>query len=56
MVSEETEEIISDSDKIQLRKDLFLKDALIFKDISSKHVVLMSKKHGPILEVNLPRF
>ncbi|SDS40884.1 Galactose mutarotase [Gillisia sp. Hel1_33_143] len=56
LVSEETEEIISDSETIQLHKDLFLKDALIFKDISSKNVVLMSKKHGPVLEVNYPDF
>jgi len=56
LVSEETEEIISDSETIQLHKELFLKDALIFKDISSKNVVLMSKLHGPILEVTYSDF
>ena len=56
LVSENTKMMIENSDKIQLTKDLFNNDALIFKNIVSKHVSLKSKKHGSILSVSYKDF
>ena len=56
LVSDNTKTIIENSDKIQLTKDLFNNDALIFKDITSKNVSLKSKNHGSILSVSYDDF
>lgn len=56
LVSDNTKTIIENSDKIQLTKDLFNNDALIFKDITSKTVSLKSKNHGSILSVSYDDF
>lgn len=56
LVSDNTKTIIENSDKIQLTKDLFNNDALIFKNITSKNVSLKSKNHGSILSVSYDDF
>ncbi|MCL6217820.1 aldose 1-epimerase family protein [Zunongwangia pacifica] len=56
LVSEHTRTVIENSNKLQLTKDLFNNDALIFKDIPSKHISLKSKNHGAILSVSYKDF
>lgn len=56
LVSEKTRGILDNENKIWLRKDLFENDALIFKDIPSKKVVLKSKNSGPILSLEYSEF
>ncbi|WP_417886114.1 aldose 1-epimerase family protein [Zunongwangia sp.] len=56
LVSNETKTITENDSKIKLSKDLFNEDALIFKDIPSKNVVLKSNKHGEILSVSYKDF
>ena len=56
LVSDNTKTIIENSDRIQLTKDLFNNDALIFKNITSKNVSLKSKNHGSILSVSYDDF
>ncbi|PKD16636.1 aldose epimerase [Salegentibacter salinarum] len=51
LISDKTEGILDNEDKIRLHKDLFAKDALIFKNIPSKKVALKSKNSGTILSV-----
>ena len=56
LVSNNTEGILDNEDKIRLHKELFAKDALIFKNIRSKKVALKSKNSGAILSVEYPDF
>ncbi|MFD1096462.1 aldose 1-epimerase family protein [Salegentibacter chungangensis] len=56
LVSEQTEGILDNEDKIRLHNQLFEKDALIFKNIPSKKVFLKSKKTGPVLKFEYQDF
>lgn len=56
LVSDTTEGILDNEDKIRLHKELFAKDALIFKNIPSKKVMLKSKNSGSILSVEYKDF
>ena len=56
LVSDKTEGILDNEDKIRLHRDLFAKDALIFKNIPSKKVALKSKNSGTVLSVEYPDF
>lgn len=56
LVSEKTSVVIENDDKIQLHKNLFDKDALIFKNIPSKKITLKSEKSGNILTVRYEDF
>lgn len=56
LISEKTEAVIKNETRIQLHKNLFDKDALIFKNILSKEVALKSKKSGTILKVEYNDF
>ncbi|WP_339650975.1 aldose 1-epimerase family protein [uncultured Salegentibacter sp.] len=56
LVSYNTEGILDNEDKIRLHKELFAKDALIFKNIRSKKVALKSKNSGAILSVEYSDF
>ncbi|MEX2336423.1 MAG: aldose 1-epimerase family protein [Fulvivirga sp.] len=56
LVSEKTKGILDNENKIWLKKDLFENDALIFKDIPSKKVVLKSKNSGAVLGVEYSDF
>ncbi|GHA33411.1 hypothetical protein GCM10007103_13700 [Salinimicrobium marinum] len=56
LVSHKTAVVIKNDDKIQLHRNLFDHDALIFKDILSKKVTLKSKKSGAILTVRYEDF
>ncbi|GAA3791394.1 aldose 1-epimerase family protein [Corallibacter vietnamensis] len=52
----ETQAILENSKTLQLHKQMFNNDALIFKDLASKSVTLTSKNKGPILTVNFQDF
>ena len=56
LISNISETVLKDENKIHLRKDLFDNDALIFQDIPSKKVILNSKHSGRILTVDYPDF
>ena len=56
LVSDTTEGILDNEDKIRLHKDLFIDDALIFKNIPSKKVSLKSKNSGSVLSVEYKDF
>ncbi|CAM4026900.1 aldose 1-epimerase family protein [Gillisia limnaea] len=56
LISSETVAVIRDDNKIQLHRNLFDKDALIFKNIESKEVALKSKKSGTVLTVEYNDF
>ena len=56
LVSSRTESILNNKNKIQLTEDIFNKDALIFKNIKSKKVDLISDKNGKILSVQYQDF
>jgi galactose mutarotase-like enzyme len=56
LISDKTELVFNNSNKLPLTHDLFLKDALVFKDITSRKIRLMSEKSGPILSVNFKGF
>lgn len=51
LVSSKTENVLNNENKIQLTENIFNKDALIFKNIKSKKVDLVSRKNGKILSV-----
>jgi galactose mutarotase-like enzyme len=51
-----TEPVLNNSATIQLRKDLFKDDALIFKDLKSRVVSIKSKKHSKSLSVRFDGF
>ena len=56
LLGNETEVILKDEQNLQLRPDLFDKDALIFRSIRSKKVELYSKSEGTILGVEFEDF
>ncbi|QED37465.1 aldose 1-epimerase family protein [Antarcticibacterium arcticum] len=56
LLTQETKPVIKNDTIIGLHKDLFNKDALIFKDIPSKKVALKSKTSGTILTVEYSDF
>jgi galactose mutarotase-like enzyme len=56
LISENTRGILDNEDKIGLTKELFNKDALIFKNIPSKKVALKSKNSGTVLSVEYSDF
>lgn len=51
-----TKPVFNNSNTLALKHDLFLEDALIFKDLKSKKVTLKSKSNGSILSVNYKDF
>jgi galactose mutarotase-like enzyme len=56
LISNKSESVLKDENRINLRKDLFDNDALIFKEIASKKVSLLSKHSGKILSVEYSDF
>ncbi len=56
LVSSKTESVLKNENKIQLTEHLFDHDALIFKDIKSKKVDLVSVKNGRILSIEYKDF
>ncbi|HCD53671.1 MAG TPA: aldose epimerase [Balneolaceae bacterium] len=48
--------ILNDTSTLPLHKDLFNNDALIFKELRSRKVSLVSKNHGKVLSVNFDGF
>ena len=56
LVTGDTERVLQNERKIQLHKNLFDRDALVFKNIQSKKVTLKSKNHGEILNVSYEGF
>ncbi|AUS06989.1 aldose 1-epimerase family protein [Pseudotamlana carrageenivorans] len=56
LISSKTKTIFKNTKTLQLTHDLFRADALVFKDLKSKKVVLHSKNHGPILTVSYPDY
>ena len=56
LVSHKTSMVTENDDTIQLHRNLFDHDALIFKNIASKKVTLKSKKSGAILTVRYEDF
>ncbi|WP_243735779.1 aldose 1-epimerase family protein [Christiangramia sabulilitoris] len=56
LISSKTENVLKNDNKIQLTEHLFDHDALIFKDIKSKKVDLVSVKNGRILSVEYKDF
>ncbi|AUP77698.1 aldose 1-epimerase family protein [Flavivirga eckloniae] len=51
LISNKTKAIFNNTNILELEHDLFNEDALVFKDLKSKKVVLKSKSHGAILTV-----
>lgn len=56
LFSGETEMVAMDGQKIWLTKNLFDHDALVFKDITSKKVIIKSKNHEHQLTVKFKEF
>ena len=56
LISSETRPVLQNDNKIQLHRNLFDRDALIFKNIQSKKVALKSKKSGTVLTVEYNDF
>lgn len=56
LISSKTKPILNKTNSLPLAHELFIADALIFKDLRSKKVTLKSKKHGQILSVHYPDF
>lgn len=56
LISNKTEAVFNNSNKIHLQHELFEKDALVFKDLKSRKVSLKSENHGTILTVSFPVF
>ena len=56
LVTSNTAPIFDSPTHIQLRPDLFDKDALIFKDLKSQKVTLNSHQHGDILTLHFSDF
>lgn len=51
-----TSNVVSESNKIPLVRQLFAEDALIFKDLISREVSIVSKKHKKKLQMNFDGF
>jgi galactose mutarotase-like enzyme len=56
LISNTSEAVLKNENKINLRKDLFNNDALIFQDITSKKISLNSKHTGKILSLSYSDF
>ena len=56
LVSSKTKNVLDNDNKIRLTRHIFDHDALIFKNLKSKKVDLMSKKNGKILSVEYRDF
>ncbi len=56
LISSETRTVIRNNNKINLHRNLFDSDALIFKDIKSKKVALKYKNSGTVLTVEYNDF
>jgi len=56
LVTNQTKPVFDTENSINLRPDLFNEDALIFKDLKSRQVALVSKTHGEILNVSFKDF
>lgn len=56
LVTDKTETVFKSGNSIKLRPDLFNEDALIFKDLKSRKVALVSKTHGEILNLSFKDF
>jgi galactose mutarotase-like enzyme len=55
-LSGETEPVPLQNKKLRLTKDLFANDALVFKHIKSREIVIRSDKHDKFLTVQYPHF
>lgn len=56
LVKNTTKSIFNTKNSIQLKPDLFNNDALIFKDLKSRKIALVSDKHGEILNMTFKGF
>ena len=56
LISSETRTVIRNDNKINLHRNLFDSDALIFKNIESKKVALKNKNSGTVLTVEYNDF
>lgn len=56
LITDKTSTVTENDDKIPLHKNLFDRDALVFKNIQSKKVALKSKISGTILTLSYPDF
>ena len=56
LVTDKTKPVITASNKIMLKGDLFNDDALIFKNLKSKKVSLKHKETGPVLTMRYQDF
>lgn len=56
LVTGETKPMLLDTRTLALHKNLFDKDALIFKNLKSNSLRLVSKKSGPVLSVSFDDF
>ncbi|WP_055445732.1 aldose 1-epimerase family protein [Lacinutrix mariniflava] len=56
LVKNTTKSIFNTKNSIQLKPDLFNNDALIFKDLKSRKIALVSDKHGEILNMTFKDF
>jgi galactose mutarotase-like enzyme len=56
LISNKTEAVFNNSNKIDLTHELFNEDALVFKDLKSRNVSLKSKTYGDILTVSYTDF
>ncbi|WP_298552733.1 aldose 1-epimerase family protein [uncultured Algibacter sp.] len=56
LISSKTETVFNDSSTLPLTHHLFNKDALVFKDTTSRKITLKSNKNGAILSVEYPGF
>ncbi|HYK75969.1 MAG TPA: aldose 1-epimerase family protein [Daejeonella sp.] len=52
----ETESVLSNSNILPLRKELFAQDALVFKNINSREVSIKSRKHPNSVSVQFQQF
>lgn len=56
LVKNETKPVFNTKNSIQLKPELFNSDALIFKDLKSRKVALVSDVHGEILNITFKDF
>ncbi|WNH10894.1 aldose 1-epimerase family protein [Thalassobellus suaedae] len=56
LISPKTKPIFNNTNILPLKHDLFNEDALIFKDLKSKKVILKSNIHGEVLSFNYHDF
>lgn len=56
LLTDQTKAVFDTPNSIALKPDLFNNDALIFKDLASRAVALVSKTHGEILTVSFQAY